>query len=220
MQGTIGIIYLSVFQALKTKFIEGGPFFMGLITLTLIFGLAFCLERIIYLNLAHIPAKKFLSKIGSHLEKGDLKEAQAISRQTRGPVAAISSQALAKIEEPIELIDKTITSTGNVQIGLLEKNLSWITLFIAIAPALGFLGTVLGMIQTFDDVQRAGDITPTIVSAGMKVALITTVGGLIVAIILQIFYNYLLNKVENIINDMENQSIAILDMIVRYKRLR
>ena len=205
-------------QAIKTKFIEGSAFFMSFIALTLIVGLAFCLERIIYLNLSQINTRKFLSEIESHLDKKDLEGAKDIARNTRGPVASICYQALNRIQESIDVVEKSIISYGSVQAGLLEKNLSWITLFIAVAPSLGFLGTVIGMIQSFDNIQQLGDINPTIVAGGMKFALITTVGGLIVALILQFFYNYILTKIEGILNEMEDDSIRILDMVIKYKK--
>jgi biopolymer transport protein ExbB len=204
-------------QFIKTSFIEGSALFMSSIALTMIVGLAFCLERIIYLNLVQINTDKFLSEIETFMENKDIASAQAFARDTRGPVASICYQAVSRMDKSIEVIDKSITSYGSVQVGLLEKNLSWITLFITIAPALGFLGTVIGMIQAFDDVQQYGDISPSIIAGGMKVALITTVAGLIVGIILQLFYNYILNKVEGIVNDMEDDSIKILDMIIKYK---
>jgi biopolymer transport protein ExbB len=190
---------------------------MSLIALTLILGLAFCLERIIYLHFSHINTHKFLSEIDNLLDNDDLDGAKQTAGDTRGPVASICYQALVRIKEPVDIIDKSITSFGNVQIGLLEKNLSWISLFIIIAPALGFLGTVLGIMQTFNDIQQFGDINPAVVSGGMKFALITTVGGLIVAIILQIFYNYILTKIESIVHQMENDSIRIFDGIIQYK---
>ena len=208
----------NIHQAIKTKFIEGSAFFMSFIALALIIGLAFCLERIIYLNLSQVNTKKLLSDVEKHLEKGNLEEAKNIARDTRGPVASICYQALARIDENVDIIEKSIISYGSVQAGLLEKNFSWITLFIAVAPSLGFLGTVLGMIEAFDQIQLYGDINPTIVAGGMKFALITTVGGLIVALILQFFYNYILNKVEGILNEMEDNSIHILDAVIQYKK--
>lgn len=204
-------------QFIKTRFIEGSALFMSSIALSMILGLVFCLERIIYLNLVEIDTKKFLSEIEIHLKKKDIESAQTLARNTRGPVASICYQAVSRIDENIEIIDKSITSFGSVQAGLLEKNLSWITLFITIAPALGFLGTVIGMIQAFDNIEQYGDISPAIIAGGMKVALITTVAGLIVAIILQLFYNYLLTKIEGIVNNMEDNAIKILDLIVKYK---
>lgn len=207
-----------IHQAIKTKFIEGSAIFMSIIALCLIIGLAFCIERIIYLNLSQINTKKFLASVEDKLNEQKIEEAKDIARDTRGPVASICYQALSREEESIEVIDKAITSYGSVQTGLLEKNLSWISLFIAVAPSLGFLGTVIGMVQAFDKIQQFGDINPTIVAGGMKFALITTIGGLIVAIILQFFYNYLLNKIEEIVGGMEDDSIRILDLIIRYKK--
>jgi biopolymer transport protein ExbB len=207
----------TIHQTIKIKFIEGSALFMSFIALTLIIGLAFCLERIIYLNLAQINTKKFLAEVESQLNKNNPEGAKATARNTRGPIASVCYQALSRIHETVEVIDKSITSYGSVQVGLLEKNLSWITLFIAIAPALGFLGTILGMIRTFDNIQQFGDINPSVVSGGMKIALITTVGGLISAIILQIFYNYILTKIEGIVNQMEDDSILIMDTLIQYK---
>jgi biopolymer transport protein ExbB len=208
----------SIHQAIKVKFIEGSVFFMSFIALSLIVGLAFCLERIIYLNLSQINTQKLLLEVENKLDKGDIESAKEITRSNRGPVASICYQALARIEESIDVIEKSIISYGSVQAGLLEKNLSWITLFIAVAPSLGFLGTVVGMIKSFDSIQLYGDINPAIVAGGMKVALITTVGGLIAALILQFFYNYILTKIEGIINQMEDDSIAILDVAIKYKK--
>lgn len=207
-----------IHQAIKTKFIEGSALFMSFIALTLIVGLAFCLERIIYLNLIQINTKKLFSGIESELNNNQINKAMDIARDTKGPVASVCFQALSQIDEDADVIDRSITASGNVQIGLLEKNLSWISLFIAIAPSLGFLGTVIGMIQAFDNIQLHGDINPSIVAGGMKFALITTVGGLIVAIILQVFYNYILTKIEGIVNEMEDDSIRIMDMIIKYKK--
>jgi biopolymer transport protein ExbB len=205
------------FQIIKKNFIDGGPIFMSIIATTLIVGLAFCLERIVYLYLTHINTKKFLSEMENYLEKGDLESAKQLARNTRGPVASIYYQALMRMNESVEIIDKSITAYGSVQVGLLEKNLSWITLFIAAAPSLGFLGTVIGMVMAFDNIQLFGDIHPGIVAGGMKVALITTVAGLIVALILQLFYNYILSKIEHIVRQMEDDSILIMDSIIRYK---
>jgi biopolymer transport protein ExbB len=205
------------YRQLKTKFIEGNPYFMSVISLILILGLACCIERIIYLNLADVNSKKFIKKIADHLENGNVEAAKDIARNTKGPVASIFYQGLMRINQDIDVIEKSVVSYGNVQIGLLERNFSWISLFIAMAPSLGFLGTVLGLIQAFDDIEQAANISPTIVAGGMKVALITTVAGLIVALILQLIYNYLLNKDESIVHKMEDASISLLDIIVKYK---
>ena len=201
-----------MYQALKTKFIEGGADFMSLVAIALIFGLAFCLERIIYLNLAETNSSKLLKGIEDALDKGDVEGAKAIARDTRGPIASIAYQGLMRIDQGIDVVEKSIVSYGGVQGGLLEKNMSWITLFIAMAPSLGFLGTVVGMIMAFDKIEQVGDISPTVVAGGMKVALITTV----VALILQIFYNYLLSKLEAILNQMEDASITLLDLVIKY----
>lgn len=203
-------------QALKVKFIEGGAGFMSLVALALILGLAFCLERIIYLSLADTNPDLFLNKIGDALDRGDVEAAKDIARNTRGPVASIVYQGLLRINQGPDSVERSIVSYGGVQSGLLERNFSWITLFIAIAPSLGFLGTVIGMVMAFDDIQRAGDMSPTIVAGGMKVALITTVGGLIVAMILQVIYNYILSKMEGILNKMEDASITFLDQVIKY----
>ena len=207
----------SFHQSLKTKFIEGGADFMALVAITLVLGLAICLERIIYLNLANTNPDKLLKDIEDALIKeGNIEKAKGIARDTRGPIASIAYQALLRADQGIDIAEKSVVSYGGVQGGLLEKNLSWITLFIAMAPSLGFLGTVVGMVQAFDNIEKVGDISPTVVAGGMKVALITTIGGLIVALILQIFYNYILSLVEGILNRMEDASITLLDLIVKY----
>ena len=203
-------------KALKIKFIEGNAFFMSLVAIPLILGLAFCLERIIYLSLADAHVEGMLDEVGTALDRGDVEGAKTLARDTRGPIASIVYQGLIRIDQGPEVVERSVVSYGGVQAGMLERNLSWITLFIAMAPSLGFLGTVIGMVQAFDDIQRAGDISPTIVAGGMKVALITTIGGLIVALILQLFYNYILNKVETILNKMEDASITFLDHVIRY----
>ena len=206
----------SFHQALKTKFIEGGADFMALIALVLILGIVLCLERIIYLNLADNNYEAFLRKLEEALNRGDMNGAKDIARNTRGPVASIAYQALMRFDQGIDVVERSIVSYGGVQGGLLEKNLSWITLFIAIAPSLGFLGTVVGMVMAFDKIEKVGDISPTVVAGGMKVALITTIGGLIVAMILQVFYNYILSKVESILNRMEDASITLVDFAIKY----
>lgn len=203
-------------QQLKVLFIDGGPEFMTPIVLCLILGLALVIERIIYLNLATVNTKRLLSQVEEALANGGPEEAKEVCRNTRGPIASIFYQGLDRYSEGIDMVEKSITSYGSVQMGLLEKNLSWIGLFIAIAPMLGFLGTVIGMVFAFDDIEKAGNISPTIVAGGMKVALITTVGGLVVAIFLQIFYNYILSKIESLVNSMEDASISLVDLLVKY----
>lgn len=205
-------------KALKQKFIEGGPAWMAPIALCLIIGLALCIERIIYLNLSSTDTKKLLADIDEAWSKGDVEAAKEVCRNTRGPVASIFYQGLSRFDEGVEVVEKTVASYGGVQLGLLETNLTWISLFIAISPSLGFLGTVIGMIEAFDRIQQVGDISATIVASGIKVALLTTVFGLIVAIILQVFYNYILTLVEGMTNDMEDSSISLLDIIVKYTK--
>ncbi len=204
-------------KQLKTKFIEGSAGFMSLVALALVLGLAFCIERIIYLTLSEINAKRFMEDVGSRVEAGDIEGAKDLCRSTRGPVASICYQGLLRITESIDNIERSIVSYGSVQAANLEKGCSWITLFISIAPSLGFLGTVIGMVMAFDQIRLAGDINTTVVAAGMKVALITTIFGIIVALILQIFYNYILSKIEHITSQMEESSITLLDTIMKYK---
>ena len=202
---------------LKTKFVEGSVGFMSLVAITLILGLAFCIERIIYLTLSEINAKKLLVDIEKKVEANDIEGAKTLCRDTRGPVASICYQGLMHIEEAMDVVERSIVSYGSVQSAKLEKGCSWITLFIAIAPSLGFLGTVIGMVMSFDQIQEAGDISPTIVASGMKVALITTIFGIVVAIILQIFYNYILSKIEHLTSQMEESAISLLDIIMKHK---
>jgi biopolymer transport protein ExbB len=204
-------------KQLKTKFIEGNAGFMSLVALALVIGLAFCIERIIYLTLSEIDAKRLMEDIEEKVMSGDVEGAKDICRNTRGPVASICYQGLSRITETIDTIERSIVSYGSVQSANLEKGCSWITLFIAMAPSLGFLGTVIGMVMAFDRIQHSGDISATIVAEGMKVALITTIFGIIVALILQVFYNYILSKIEHLTSQMEESAITLLDTIVKYK---
>ena len=205
-----------IHKQLKTKFIEGDAGFMALPAIALVIGLAFCIERIVYLSLAEVNAKKLMGKLEAALEKGDVEGAKTIARNTRGPVASICYQGLMRIDEGLDVVERSVVSYGGVQAGYLEKGCSWITLFIAMAPSLGFIGTVVGMVMAFDQIQQAGDISPTVVAGGMKVALITTIFGLIVALVLQVFYNYILAKIEEITSQMEDSSITLLDIIMKY----
>ena len=196
-------------QALKTKFIEGGAGFMSLVLICLILGLALAIERILYLAFSKTNTQKLLAKVEDALKEGGVEKAKEVCRNTRGPVASIFYQGLLRMDQGVDVVEKTIVNYGGVQMSLMESGLSWISLFIAIAPSLGFLGTVIGMIQAFDAIQAAGDISPNVVAGGMKVALITTVGGLIVAMILQVFYNYILAKIDSLTIDMEDSSSRI-----------
>jgi biopolymer transport protein ExbB len=207
----------SFHQIIKQKFIEGGPGFMGIVLLCLILGLALAIERILYLNMATTDTDKLLNDVEVALKSGGVEAAQEVCRNTKGPVASIFYQGLERSDEGVDMVEKSIVAYGSVQMGLLEKGLSWISLFIALAPMLGFMGTVIGMIGAFDAIEAAGDISPSLVAGGIKVALLTTVFGLIVAMILQVFYNYLIAKVDSIVNSMEDSSISLIDLLVKNK---
>lgn len=207
----------SFHQVLKDKFIEGDVRFMTPVLICLILGLAFSIERIITLNLATTNTKKLLAQIEDALAKGGVNAALEVTRNTRGPVASIFTQGLMRFSEGIEMVEKSIVSYGSVEMGKLERGLIWISLFIALGPMLGFFGTVVGMVQAFSDIEAAGDISPNIVAGGMKVALTTTVGGLIVGMILQVFYNYLVSKIDSLVNSMEDASISLVDLLVKHK---
>lgn len=205
-------------QVLKKNFIDGGPFFMGIVLLCLILGLAIVIERIIFLNLATTNTKKLAQNVEDALNSGGVEAAKEVCRNTKGPVASIYYQGLDRMDEGVEAAEKAVVAYGGVQMGQLEKNVSWISLFIALAPMLGFMGTVIGMIESFNRIEAAGDMNPALVAGGIKIALLTTVFGLIVAIILQIFYNYIIAKIDSIVNDMEDSSITLMDLLVRHKK--
>lgn len=204
-------------QGLKQRFVEGGPGFMGIVLLCLILGLAIAIERIIFLNLSTTNTQRLAENVEEALNSGGIEAAKEVCRNTKGPVASIYYQGLDRADESIEAAEKAVVSYGGVQMGQLEKNVSWISLFIALAPMLGFMGTVIGMIGAFDAIEAAGDISPSLVAGGIKVALLTTVFGLIVAMILQIFYNYIIAKVDSITNAMEDASITLVDLLVKHK---
>ena len=205
-------------QELKNRFIEGGPGFMGIVLLCLILGLAIAIERIIFLNLSTTNSKKLIDEVEGALASGGLNAAKEVCRNTKGPIASIFYQGLDRANEDLDSAEKAVVAYGGVQMGQLEKNVSWISLFIALAPMLGFMGTVIGMIQAFDKIEAAGDMQPSLVAGGIKVALLTTVFGLIVAIILQIFYNYIIAKIDSIVNNMEDSSISLMDILVKNKK--
>jgi len=207
----------SFHHVLKEQFIDGGPGFMSTILICLIFGLALVIERIIYLTLSTTNSKKLLGQIEEAIKKKDVKGAQEICKNVPGPLASVLWQGLEKYNDGIDAVEKSIVSYGSVATARLEKGLAWISLFIAIAPMLGFMGTVIGMIMAFDQIAVVGEMSPAVVAGGMKVALLTTVFGLIVAVILQIFYNYILTKIESIVIDMEDSSILFLDIIEENK---
>jgi biopolymer transport protein ExbB len=204
-------------QELKLRMIEGGPAFMGIVLLTLIFGLAIAIERIIYLNLATTKTNKLVTDVENAIDSGGVEAAKELCRNTKGPVASIFYQGLDRMDEGIDNVEKAVVGYGGVQMGLLEKNVSWLSLFIALAPMLGFMGTVIGMIQAFDEIEKTGVMSPATVAGGIKVALLTTVFGLVVAIILQVFYNYIISKIDSIVNNMEDASIKLIDILIRKK---
>lgn len=204
-------------KQLKRKFIEGSAGFMSLVALALVIGLALCIERIVYLTLSEVNTKRLMKDIDGKLEQDDVEGAKELCRNTRGPVASICYQALLHIGEKVEDIDRQLTNYGTVQISNMEKGCTWIRLFIAVAPSLGFLGTVIGMVMAFDQIQTAGDISPAIVARGMKVALITTIFGIIVAVVLQFFYNYIITKIERLTAQMEECAITLMDSVTNYK---
>jgi len=206
----------SLHQAIKKKFIDGGPFFMSIVLICLILGLALSIERILYLNMASTNTSKLLDEVNSALQSGGVEAAKEVCRNTRGPVASIFYQGLDRADHGIEMVEKSVVSYGSVQMGLLEKGLSWISLFIALAPMLGFFGTVIGMIGAFDAIAAANNISPGIVASGIGVALITTVSGLLVAMVLQVFYNYIVAKVDSIVNEMEDASISLIDIMIKH----
>ena len=206
-----------MYKEIKTKFIEGSAGFMALVAIALILGLAFCIERIIYLALSKVNTVKFIEDVENALiNKNDLEGAKAIARDTRGPIASIFYQGLTRLNDGADAVEKSVVAYGAVQASKLESGCSWITLFIGMAPSLGFLGTVIGMVQAFDDIQAAGDISPTVVAGGMKVALLTTIFGIVVALILQVFYNYILAEIEGLTAKMEDSTISLLDIVAKY----
>ena len=205
-------------QELKQRFIEGDPKFMGVVLVALILGLAIAIERIIYLNMATTNTKKLVANVDEALSSGGVEAAKEVCRNTKGPIASIFYQGLERADEGLDAAEKAVVGYGGVQMGLLEKNISWLSLFIALAPMLGFMGTVIGMIDAFDRIAVANDISPAVVAGGIKIALLTTVFGLVVAIILQIFYNYIVSKVDSIVNNMEDASISLIDLLAKYKK--
>ena len=205
-------------QVLKEQFIAGGPAFMGIVLLSLILGLAVAIERILYLNMATTNTAKLKESVEQALASGGIEEAKSVCRDTKGPVASIFYQGLERASDGVEAAEKAVVSYGGVQMGQLEKNVSWLSLFIAIAPMLGFMGTVIGMIQAFQKIAAVGNLSASLIAGDIQVALLTTVFGLIVAIILQIFYNYIIAKIDAIVNDMEDSSISLIDMLATLKK--
>ncbi len=205
-------------QVIKQKFLEGGVLWMTPVLLCLIFGLAVVIERIIYLNLSTTNTDKLIKNVEDALQHGGIEAAKEVCRNTRGPVASIFYQGLERYSEGLDVVEKSVVSYGSVQMGRMETGLPWVSLFIAVAPMLGFMGTVVGMIGAFDAIQAAGDISPTLVAGGIKVALLTTLAGLIAAVILQLFYNYILSKIDSLVIAMEDSSITLVDILTQYSK--
>ena len=205
-------------QVLKDQFLAGGAEWMAPLLLCLILGLSIVIERVIFLNLSSTNTTKLIKNVEEALNAGGVEAAKEVCRNTRGPVASIFYQGLLRYDEGVDVVEKSVVSYGSVQMGQLESGLSWVSLFISLAPMLGFMGTVVGMIAAFDSIAVAGDVSPAVVAGGIKVALLTTVGGLIVAIVLQLFYNYLLSKIDTIVLSMEDASISLIDLITKFNR--
>lgn len=206
----------SFHQVVKDWFIDGGVAFMWPILITFVIGLAIAIERIITLNLARTNTKRLLARIEDALAKGGVEAAKEVTKNTRGPVASIFTQGLMRANEGVDMVEKSVTSFGGVEMGKLERGLIWISLCISLGPMLGFFGTVIGMVKSFDAIEAAGDISPQVVASGMKVALITTVGGLVVGMVLQVLYNYLVSTIDGLVNSMEDASISLVDIIVKH----
>jgi biopolymer transport protein ExbB len=201
---------------LQTKFVEGG-FFMWPILATLIFGLAYCIERFWTLNRASTDTKKFLVAVKNSLDQGGVPAALEVCQNHRGSIASVFQAGLLRAEEGIEAAEKAIISYGGIEMAFLEKGLVWISLAISLAPLLGFTGTVQGMIEAFDAIKEAKNISPEVVAGGISVALLTTLFGLVCAMILQVFYNYFVSRIDRLVIDMEESSIELIDSLVLLK---
>ncbi|MBQ5692364.1 MAG: MotA/TolQ/ExbB proton channel family protein [Alistipes sp.] len=208
----------SLHHVLMQKFLEGGWGWMLPILIVLVLGLAIAIERILFLGLSTINTKKFIAQVEKALNEGGIEAAKAVCRETKGPIASIYWQGLDRYEQGLDAVEKAVVSYGSVQTGQLESGLGWLGLFIALSPSLGFMGTVVGLVQSFDSIQAAGDISPALVAGGMKVALLTTLLGLIAAMVLQVFYNYVIVKIDGMVNEMEDASITLMDILTVYKK--
>lgn len=208
----------SMHHVMMQKFLEGGWAWMLPILIFLVIGLAVAIERILYLALSTINTKKFVAEVEQTVKSKGIGAAKELCRNTRGPIASIYYQGLDRYDQGLDAVEKSVVSYGSVQTGQMESGLTWIGLFIALSPMLGFMGTVVGMIQAFDQIQAAGDISPTLVAGGIKVALLTTLMGLIAAVILQLFYNYIVSKIDSLVNDMEDASITLMDILTAYSK--
>ena len=205
-------------RVLMQKFLEGGWGWMLPILIVLVLGLAIAIERILYLGISSINTKKFVASVEAALNEGGIEAAKEVCRNTKGPIASIYYQGLDRYDQGLDAVEKAVVSYGSVQTGKLESGLGWLSLFISLSPSLGFLGTVVGLVQSFDSIQAAGDISPALVAGGMKVALLTTLLGLIAAMVLQVFYNYVIVKIDGMVNEMEDASITLTDILTAYSK--
>ena len=206
-----------VLNYLQLKFVAGG-FFMWPILASFIFGLGFCFERMWTLSRASMNTRKFIVQVKDALVKGGVEAAMKVCENTRGSIASVFHAGLLRADEGIESAEKAIMAYGAIEKGLLERGLIWISTFVSIAPMLRFTGTVQGMIEAFDAIAEAAQISPGIVATGISVALLTTLFGLIVAMILQVFYNYFVSKIDKLVADMEESSIELIDALYELKK--
>lgn len=205
-----------VLNWLSTKY-EAGGFFMHPILGCLILGLAFCFERLWTLTRSTTNTKKFILQVKRALDEGGVEQAKEVCSNTRGPVASVFHAGLLRADEGLDAAEKAIIAYGGIEMGFLERGLIWISLFISLAPMLGFTGTVQGMIAAFDAIKEAAQISPAIVADGIAVALLTTLFGLVVAMLLQVFYNYLVSRIDSLVSDMELASIELIDALYELK---
>lgn len=224
--GVIAIFFNTIAQAtngdegvlnwLTTKFEAGGGF-MWPILICLVIGLAFCFERLWTLTSSKTNTKKFILQVKRALDEGGIEQAKEVCANTKGPVASVFHAGLLRADEGLEAAEKAIIAYGGIEMGFLERGMIWISLFISIAPMLGFTGTVQGMISAFDAIKEAAQISPAIVADGIAIALLTTLFGLVVAMILQVFYNFLISKIDRLVGDMEEASIELIDALYELK---
>ncbi len=205
-----------VMNWLTEKYIAGG-IFMHPILVSLIVGLGFCFERLYTLTRAHTNTKKFILEVKKALNSGGVEAAKKVCENTRGPVASVFYAGLLRFDEGLEASEKAISAYGGIEMGFLERGLIWISTFITLAPMLGFTGTVQGMIEAFDAIKEAAQISPSIVADGIAIALLTTLFGLVVAMILQVFYNYFVSRIDRLVVDMEQASIELIDALYEMK---
>jgi biopolymer transport protein ExbB len=200
------------------EYFKAGGEFMYPILVLLIFGVAISIERLISLTRAGVNTRNFLNQVTVALEKKGIDAAIEVCQKTRGPVASIFHAGLLRADRGPEHVEKAITNAGTIEMAFLERGMIWLATVITLAPMLGFTGTVRGMVVAFDDIKNANDISPSIVADGISVALLTTLFGLIVAIIIQVFHNYFVSKIDRLVIDMEETSVELVDHLVERER--